>query len=437
MVNPLHPIFRAWALLLLALASTLGISACAAKNEEQETDPARVVTVEVAPALSTAIQLKIRAEAVLYPIQQDAIVPKITAPVKAFYVDRGSPVRAGQLLAELEAQDLAAAVAENQAAYEQAEATYEVTARATVPHEVQKAELDVRAAQDGLNAQQKRYDSLENLYKQGAIPQRYVNEALVTLTQARNQLEIAQQTLRDLQGFGRDQALRAAAAQRDASKRRLETSQIQLGYSKIVSTTNGVVTDRPLFAGETATAGSPLLTVMDLSSVIAKAHVSQEDAARLRVGNPASLFPPDGAATLPGRVTLISPALDPSTTTVEIWIQTSNPGMRLKAGGSVRLEIVAREELIALVVPESAIVTEESGETFVMLVAEGDKPKKQAVTLGIHDAGNVQVIEGLNGGDRVVSTGAFELAKLEPDALEETTLQIQLPKEEDEEEDEK
>jgi len=111
--------------------------------------------------------------------------------------------------------------------------------------------------------------------------------------------------------------------------------------------------------------------------------------------------------------------------------------MRLKAGGSVRLEIVAREELIALVVPESAIVTEESGETFVMLVAEGDKPKKQAVTLGIHDAGNVQVVEGLKGGDRVVSTGAFELAKLEPDVLEETTLQIQLPKEEDEEEDEK
>ena len=69
-----------------------------------------------------------------------------------------------------------------------------------------------------------------------------------------------------------------------------------------------------------------------------------------------------------------------------------------------------------------------------MLVGEGDQPKKQSVVLGIHDAGNVQITEGLNGGDRVVSTGAFELSKLDPDVLKKTKLQIQLPKEEEEEE---
>jgi len=421
----------------LLLVSALALSACAASKEEEEAEPDRVVSVEVAPALSTSIQLRVSAEAVLYPIQQASIAPKITAPVRAFHVERGSAVRAGQVLAELESQDLGAAVAENQAASDQAEATYEVTARATVPQEVQKAELDVRAAQDALNAQQKRYDSLQDLYKQGAIAQREVNDALVTLTQARNQLEIAQRVQRDLQGFGRDQSLRAAAAQRDAAKRRLEASQVQLSYSKIVSPINGIVTDRPLFAGETAPAGGPLLTVMDLSSVIARAHISQEDATKLKVGNPASLFPPDGGPAVSGKVTQISPALDPLNTTVEVWVQAANAGARMKAGTSVRVEIVARNEPIALVVPEPAVVTDEHGETFVMLVAEGDKPKKQAVVLGIHDAGNVQVVEGLKGGDRVVSTGAFELSKLEPDVLKKTTLQIQLPKEEEEEEDEK
>ena len=421
----------------LLLVSALALSACAASKEEEEAEPDRVVSVEVAPALSTSIQLRLSAEAVLYPIQQASIAPKITAPVRAFHVERGSAVRAGQVLAELESQDLGAAVAENQAASDQAEATYEVTARATVPQEVQKAELDVRAAQDALNAQQKRYDSLQDLYKQGAIAQREVNDALVTLTQARNQLEIAQRVQRDLQGFGRDQSLRAAAAQRDAAKRRLEASQVQLSYSKIVSPINGIVTDRPLFAGETAPAGGPLLTVMDLSSVIARAHISQEDATKLKVGNPASLFPPDGGPAVSGKVTQISPALDPLNTTVEVWVQAANAGARMKAGTSVRVEIVARNEPIALVVPEPAVVTDEHGETFVMLVAEGDKPKKQAVVLGIHDAGNVQVVEGLKGGDRVVSTGAFELSKLEPDVLKKTTLQIQLPKEEEEEEDEK
>ena len=104
----------------------------------------------------------------------------------------------------------------------------------------------------------------------------------------------------------------------------------------------------------------------------------------------------------------------------------------------MRVEIVARKEAVALVIPESAVITGGSGDTFVMMIGEGDKAKKQTVTLGIHDAGNVQVLEGLKGGDRVVSTGAYELSKLEPDVLKNTKLQIQQPKdEEEEEEDEK
>jgi RND family efflux transporter MFP subunit len=177
---------------------------------------------------------------------------------------------------------------------------------------------------------------------------------------------------------------------------------------------------------------------MDLSSVIAKTHVSQQDATQLKVGNPANLYPPDGGTAVPGKVTQISPALDPANTTVEVWVQAANPGIRLKAGTSMRVEIVARKEAVALVIPESAVITGESGETFVLVVGEGDKARKQTVNLGIHDAGNVQVLEGLKGGDRVVSTGAYELSKLEPDVLKNTTLQIQQPKdEEEEEEDEK
>ena len=418
------------------LTFALALSGCSPKKEEEEHESEPVVTVEVAPALSTSIQLKIAAEAVLYPIQQESIVPKITAPVRAFHVEKGAVVHAGQLLAELESQDLAGAVSENQAALDQAEAAFQTTTRVQVPQELQKAELDVSSAREALDAHQKRYDSLQDLYKQGAIAQKEVNEALVALTQSRNELQRAQKVLQDLQGVARDQSLKAATAQRDVAKSRLQTSQVQLGYSRIVSHIDGVVTDRPLFAGETAASGAPLLTIMDLSSVIARAHVSQQEAAQLKVGNAANLFPVEGGPIVAGKVTQVSSALDPSNTTVEVWVQAANPGMKLRAGTSLKVEIVAKTEPLALVVPESAIVTDDSGETSVMLVAEGDMPKKQAVTLGIHDAGNVQITEGLKGGDRVVSTGAYELSKLEPDVLKKTKLQIQLPKEEEEEEDE-
>jgi len=420
--------------LLLALAS------CSAKKEEKEPEAEPVVSVEAAPVLNTAIQLKVIAEAVLSPIQQEAIVPKITAPVHAFHVDRGSVVHAGQVLAELEGQDLAGAVAESQAALDQAEATFQTTSRVAVPQEVQKAELEVSTAKAALDAQQKRYESLQDLYKQGAIAQKEVNEAQVTLTQARNESERAQKILQDLQSIGREQSLKAAAAQRDVAKTHLQTSQIQLGYTKIVSHIDGVVTDRTLFAGETAASGTPLLTIMDLSSVIAKAHVSQEEAAELKVGDIANLYPADnGGKAVAGKVTQISNALDASNTTVEVWVQAANPGMKMRPGTGIRVEVIAKSESNALVIPESAIVTSGSGATSVMLIGEGDKPVKQPVTLGIHDAGNVQITEGLKSGDRVVSKGAYELSKLDSDVLAKTKLQIQPAKEppDPDEEDEK
>ena len=124
------------ALVLLSL-----LSGCSKDKGEKEP----VVPVQVATVEKTTLQRTVTAEAVLFPLQQSAIVPKISAPVKAFYVKRGGRVRKGQLLAVLENRDLAAAAQENQGAYNQAEATYATTTSAQLPEEIQKAQLDTQA----------------------------------------------------------------------------------------------------------------------------------------------------------------------------------------------------------------------------------------------------------------------------------------------------
>jgi len=421
----LKPIVLSMGLLLL--------SNCKAKPEAE---PEPVVTVDVAPVLSSAIQLKVKADAVLYPLQQAAIVPKITAPIKKFYVEKGSTVRAGQLLAELENQDLAGTVAEAKAAYDQAEAAYQTTARATVPEDLRKSELDVQTTKETMDAQQKVYQGRQTLFKEGAIAQKDVNDALVAFTQARNQYELARTHLQALQAISQDQTLKGAAAQRDAAKARYESAQAQLAYSRITSPISGVVTDRPLFAGEMPAGGGAIITVMDLSQIVARAHVSQDEAKSLKVGNSARFIPADGGAPIPGKVTIVSPALDPTSTTVEVWVQAANVGSRLKPGSSLRVETIAQSVPNALIIPEAAVLTSTSGSTSVMVATADNKPQKKSVTLGIHDNGNVQVTEGLVSGERVVTTGAFELNKLDPEVLAKTKLQIQPPKEE-EEEDEK
>ena len=89
----------------------------------------------------------------------------------------------------------------------------------------------------------------------------------------------------------------------------------------------------------------------------------------------------------------------------------------------------------ALVIPQAALLTSSSDATSVIVVDAENKPHKKAVTTGIRDAGTVQITEGLDSGQRVVTTGAFELGKLESDVLEKTKVQIQPPKEEEEEPD--
>src|SRR5579859_2312306 len=116
---------RAFSLLTLSVALAL-LVACSDKTKD--TEPA--VPVQIVEVAKTTLQQKVSAEAVLFPIAQSAIVPKISAPVQKFLVNRGSHVHKGQLLAVLENRDLAAAAQENKGAYTQAEATYAITTSA-------------------------------------------------------------------------------------------------------------------------------------------------------------------------------------------------------------------------------------------------------------------------------------------------------------------
>ncbi|PYR43681.1 MAG: efflux RND transporter periplasmic adaptor subunit [Acidobacteria bacterium] len=413
--------------LIVALACA-SLTACGRKSEQESTP---VVTVDVAPVLLSQIQRTIRAEALIYPRQQAAIVPKIAAPIRKAYVQRGARVRAGQLLLELENRDLAGATDESRASFDQAQANYETAARATVPQELQKAELETRAAKDALDAQQAIYDNRQRLLQEGAIAEKEVNDARANLSQARTQYETSRKRLEDLQGFARDQELKAAAAQRDAARGRLESAQAQFGYSRITSPIDGVVTDLPLYAGEMPASGQPIVTVMDLSQVIARTHVSPAEAAELKVGADANVIGV-GGAPIPGKVTQISPALDAANTTVEVWVQADNKDGALRPGTSLRVEMIARTVGNALVVPQTAVLTSPSGATFAIVIDKDDKPHRRKIAVGIRDSGKAQVTDGLESGQRVATTGAFELFKLEPDVLSKVKVQIAPAKEEEE-----
>jgi HlyD family secretion protein len=392
-------------LVCLAIGSISISTGCSKEPGEKEP----TVTVQAEAAEKKAIEHILEAEAVLFPLQQVAITPKITAPVHKFYVNRASKVHTGQLLAELENRDLAAASTESKGLYEQAEAAYATTTGASLPEEIQKATLEVDATQRALDAQQKVYKSRQDLFQQGAMPRKELDQAGVDLINAKNQYEIAAKHLEAMKAIGEKQALRSAAGQLESARGHYQGAEAQLSYSEIRSPINGVVTDRPLYPGETAAAGTPLLTVMDTSQVIAKAHIPQPDAALLKLGDTAALTVPGEEEKVEGKVTVISPALDPSSTTVEIWVQAPNAKQRLRPGTSVQLTMLTRTIKDAIVVPSAAVLTGADGATTVMLVGDDGRAHQTSVKLGIRQGDDVQISDGLKTGDKVVTSGAFGL----------------------------
>jgi HlyD family secretion protein len=402
------------------LVVLLAVTGCA--KQEKEKEP--VVAVQVTPAQRGPIAQIVTAEGVVFPLEQATVAPKITSTVKKFLVQRGTRVRKGQLLAELENADLAASAESSKGDYDQAEANYVLTVGAGLPQQIQKAELDAAAAKTAFEAQQKIYESRKVLLQQGAIPRRDLDAAEVALAQARSQNEQAQKQVADLRRLGKEQQLRSAQGSKESAEGKYRGASAQLSYSLIKSPIDGVITDRPLYEGDLATANQPLLTVMNLSRVICKTHIPQTEAAQLKVGNTAEINLAGIDEPVKSRVSLVSPALDPGSTTVEVWVEARKPDPALRPGMTVPVVLTAKTAQDAIVVPVSAVFHSEEAGDYVLLAGSDGKAHQKKVQIGIRSKDSAQIVSGINAGDPVITSGGYEL----PDG---TQVKVEAPEKEE------
>lgn len=376
---------------------------------KKEAAPEVEVTVQAEHPEQGPIAEHIVADAVLAPLAQAAIEPKISAPVRKFYVQRGARVKAGQLLAMLENNDLAAAAMDNKGSYVAAQAAYDTATKAQVPEDTLKAESDLAQTKANLDLNLSIVRSRKQLFAEGAIPGRDLDTATAALVQAQAAYDAAAKHLESVHSVSRAAALKAAQGQLTSAEGKYKGAQAAVNYSEIRSPIDGVVTDRSLFAGETAAAGAPLITVMETSTLIAKTHIGQSLAQQLKVGDEATVSVPGLTDPVAAKVSLISPALDPGSTTVEVWLNIDNKAGKLKVGTPVKASITGRSIAKAWKLPAVAILTAQDGAKSVMVIGSDSIAHRRPVTLGITNSGDVQIINGLGATDMVITTGAYGL----------------------------
>ena len=398
-----------WRIAALVLAVIPGIVAGCKKAPSEDENPGEAVSVLAEHPSIGPISEEITADAILAPLAQAAIAPRISAPIRAEYVQRGAHVKKGQLLITLEDRDLQGNALDSKGAVTSAQAAYTNATRATIPEEVQKAQLDVDQAKANLEVADRTAQERKRLLQQGAIAGRDVDTAVAAAVQAQAAYDAAVKHLQSVQSTTRKTDEQTAQGQLTSAEGRLMNADAQVSYANLRSPIDGVVTDRPLFPGETASAGAPVITVMDISSLIAKLHVAQASAQKLRVGGSAHVYMPGIDDPQPATVSLVSPALDPGSTTVEVWLKLPNPDGRYKVGTPVHAVLQGITIPNAVQLPASAILPSDNGGTNVFVVGADQTAKKRSVKIGLRTPEKVQIVDGVSPADLVIVEGGYGL----------------------------
>src|ERR1051325_9816533 len=356
------------------------------------------------PAQNSAIQLEIVAPqsiAGVIPATGKILVPEnrvaVIGPVNEgrivhLYAGQGTRVRKGQKLADLESADI-----------DQAEADY-LKALADYENALRSSAAEVKLAQEN-------YDRAKLLYEQKIT-------AGKNLQAAEHDLEVAKAAAENSIN-GTNAALIAARRHllilglKDPAIDALSKRSDLAATFSLNSPIDGIVVERNATVGASVGTDANVFKIIDLSQVWIDANVFEKDLQQIRPGQEVKLtVPAFPASTFTGRVIFVDSVVDPDTRTVKVRTEVANPDGRLKPDMFANVQIVTDVNRAAISIPESAVLNDEGKS--VVFVAERDGYKKRQVQPGIHNNDRVEIVDGLNAGDKVVVKGNYLLLQNKP-----------------------
>ena len=379
---------------------------------EAESEVTPVVSVKVAKAERDSIAAPISAVGTIWPREKADVAAKVSAPIRQMALLKNKVVKAGEVIAVLESRDLQAQRAEAVGALSEARANERSILSGTIPKtnaEDQKALMDARAKVNNARAL---YERRRVLFENGGISKKDLEQSQLDLTTAEDELKLQEQTvaLRTRSLNPNDRAL--AAARTAQAQQRVATLDAQLSYATIRAPISGIVTDQYQYQGEFAAEGGKLVTIADTSTVIVKAPFPDTAVAQLKTGDAATVVATDSSSgEMHGQITLLSRSSDPTNRSVEVWVTLGNSAGTLRANGAAQVTVFANSKTDAIVVPASAVTLESSNadEGTVIVVDAQNIAHETKVTTGIRTADKIEIVEGLSGGETVVTEGNYAL----------------------------
>ena len=292
------------------------------------------------------------------------VITQVGGPVSRILVVPGERVKKGQSLLEVSSPDYSLLYA----AYLKARDTYRVA--------------------------DKNYARAQDLYQHHAIAERDLLQAESDRIQAQADLNAALLGLKIL-GIAKPEDLEKAPS----------SAEIPL-----LAPIGGEVVERDVAPGQLLQAGATqAFIISDMGSVWVLANVYQGDMAAVHVGDQVTVQTDSYPDKFQGKISFMSPALDPTTRTLQARIVVENPGEKLKNNMYVTATVNAGVAQNAIAVPDASVLRDDENQPFVYVATGSNQFGRRAVEIGQSESGKTQILKGLNSGDKVVGDGSLFL----------------------------
>jgi RND family efflux transporter MFP subunit len=374
------------------------------------------VVVGVVKPIVKDLDVKLAYTADVLPLQQVSVFAKVTGYIKRLGADLGDFVKEGQMLVEVDAPELNAALEGARASVAQAESSLNVAESnlasahaAVISQQANLVKAQAVAKNDGRNA-----DRFNSLHEQGFIAAMERDNAKTNAESSQAGLNAAQAQL-DVSKVQVETARSQVALAKsnvDGARASMKIAQTNLDNTRITAPFAGYISQRNLYSGAsvnsqaagTSNSSIGIMVLQDLRIVKVQVEVQERDISRVKIGSVAKVY----VDAYPGRVfdakaVRIVHALDPRTRTLGVEMEITNTDGVLKPGMYARVELVIDHHPKAVLIENEAIRNE--GDVTVVFVVNQGVVSRKVINVGVTQGTLVEVAKGLTGNEQVIVEG--------------------------------
>jgi membrane fusion protein (multidrug efflux system) len=370
---------------LVVLLTTAGCSRTPATRVRG--DASNPVTIRAYPVTEEVVQRRVQAVGSLYPLDESTVSAEVDGRVAKVLVDVGDAVKEGQVLVVIDDTELRYELERQRAAVRQVRAQLGLGPNDPLPRDASLVAFVQRAAADLFDAEQK-YHRAEQLFGQQLIARQQLDEALSRFNGARAANDVAIQEVDRLK------------AQLQSSEAASKLAEKKLNDTQIRAPLPGAVKERRVTTGEYLKVQSPVMVLVRTDTLRARLAVPEKWAGAVKPGATVDVqmeaYPGE---TFQGKLVRINPAVAQDSRTFEVEALLPNPGGRLKPGFFIQASMPSDLAQKSLTIPEDAVNYRYG--VYRVFVVNGAQVKERQIKPGGQQAGRVEVLEGLQAGERV------------------------------------